>query len=271
MMYSLADSAVEAHAAELLDAYDTGRQLAPISDGDLAFNAEAAYRIAHKVSALRAARGERRVGRKIGFTNRTIWPIYGVSGPMWGPVWDSTLHEMGEGAHRLPPVPEPRLEPEIAFGLKAAPQAGMTETELAACIDWVSHGFELVFSPFPEWRFSGPDSAAAFGLHGALYLGPRLPFTQTILNQLAHFRIELEGPGGRRLAGCGADVLDGPLQALGYLLDTLATDSAAAPVGTGEIVTTGTLTDAVPVSPGDIWTTRLEGLDLPNASITFQS
>ncbi len=120
MTGSMADAAIETYTAELLEAYDAGRQIAPISDGDPAFDEEAAYRIAHEITALREARGERRVGRKIGFTNRTIWPIYGVSGPMWGPVWDTTLHEIGDGFHTLSPLPEPRLEPEIVFGLKSA-------------------------------------------------------------------------------------------------------------------------------------------------------
>jgi 2-oxo-3-hexenedioate decarboxylase len=270
MKGSMADNAIEAHTAELLAAYGAGRQLAPISNGNPAFDAKAAYRIAHKITGLREARGERQVGRKIGFTNRTIWPIYGVTGPMWGPVWDTTLHEIGDGMHNLPPVPEPRLEPEIAFGMKSAPRAGMSEAELAGCIGWVSHGFEIVFSPFPNWRFSGADSAAAFGLHGGLYLGPRLPLTQSIINQLPRFRLELEGPDGKLLTGCGADVLDGPLEALSYLLDTLATDPGATPVGEGEVITTGTLTDAVPISCGDRWTTRLDGIDLPGGTIAFR-
>ncbi len=269
MTGSMSDAAIKAHTAELLDAYDSGRQIAPISEGDADFDADSAYRVAHQITALREARGERRVGRKIGFTNRTIWPIYGVSGPMWGPVWDTTLHEIGDGLHTLPPVPEPRLEPEIAFGLKSAPRAGMSDTELAKCIDWVSHGFEVVFSPFPGWRFSGADCAAAFGLHGSLYLGPRLPLTESIIDQLPRFRIALEGPDGKRLTGCGADVLDGPLRALGYLLGTLATDPGATPIGEGEIVTTGTLTDAVPISSGDRWTTQLDGIHLPGATIAF--
>jgi 2-oxo-3-hexenedioate decarboxylase len=269
MTNSTADT-VDTYATELLKTYEMERQIAPISDSEPAFDAKTAYRISHKITEQREARGERRVGRKIGFTNRTIWPIYGVSGPMWGPVWDTTLHELGDGLHTLPPLPEPRLEPEVAFGLKSTPQTGMGEAELANCIEWVSLGFEVVFSPFPDWRFSSADSAAAFGLHGALYVGPRLPLTQSITDQLPRFRIILEGPGGKRLTGCGADVLDGPLQALGYLLDTLATDPDATPIGKGEIITTGTLTDAVPLSPGDRWTTQLDGIDLPAATIAFR-
>ena len=123
--------------------------------------------------------------------------------------------------------------------------------------------------PSPVGAFSGADCAAAFGLHGALFVGTRRPITQAIIDQLPHFRIELDGPGGKRLEGCGADVLDGPLQALGFLLDTLANDPSAAPIGENEIVTTGTLTDAVPIRPGERWTTRLDGIDLPGATISF--
>ncbi|MEO0976635.1 MAG: hydratase [Pseudomonadota bacterium] len=269
MLDAMEVATIEAYAAELLEAYDRGRQIAPITGRDPALNAETAYSIAHRVTALREARGERRVGRKIGFTNRTIWPLYDVTGPMWGPVWDTTLHEIGEGPHRLPELPEPRLEPEIVFGLKSAPRTGMSETELAGCIDWVSHGFEVVFSSFPGWRFSDADCAAAFGLHGSLYLGPRLPLTPSVVEQLPRFRVLLEGSRGARLAGCGADVLDSPLTALGHLLDTLAADTDAPPLSAGEIVTTGTLTDAAPIVRGDRWTTRLDGIDLPGATINF--
>ena len=36
----------------------------------------------------RLARGERVLGRKIGFTNRTIWAEFGVDAPMWGYLYD---------------------------------------------------------------------------------------------------------------------------------------------------------------------------------------
>jgi len=42
-----------------------------------------------------------------------------------------------------------------------------------------------------------------------------------------------------------------------------------APVQAGEIVTTGTLTKALPVSAGETWATVLDGIDLPGLSITF--
>jgi 2-keto-4-pentenoate hydratase len=41
------------------------------------------------------------------------------------------------------------------------------------------------------------------------------------------------------------------------------------PVREGEIVTTGTLTDALPVAPGETWSTSLDGISLPGLSITL--
>lgn len=257
-------------ADALLEAYDSGRLLAPLSGHLNGFDDLAAARVAHEITARRTARGERMVGRKIGFTNRSIWPIYNVSGPIWGPVWNTTLFELSETPVALPNLPLPRLEPEIIFGLKSAPSPGMAPAELAHCIDWVSHGFEIVFSPFPDWRFTAPDCQAGFGLHGALFTGPRLPLTPERAEALPTLSITLDRPNGKRLSGRGSDVLDGPLHALAHLLDTLAADPQATPLAPGEIITTGTLTDAVPLSPGDTWETRLDGIDLPGARITLR-
>ena len=50
-----------------------------------------AYERALSVRQLRINRGEVPRGYKIGFTNRTIWPRYGVYAPIWGTVWNTTL------------------------------------------------------------------------------------------------------------------------------------------------------------------------------------
>jgi 2-keto-4-pentenoate hydratase len=67
----------------------------------------------------REARGERPIGRKIGFTNRTIWAEYGVYAPIWGYVYDRTVQEFtGDGLEvSLDSLAEPRIEPEIMLGL----------------------------------------------------------------------------------------------------------------------------------------------------------
>ena len=62
----------------------------PSAERSPAFDMTAAFAVADALRQLRIARGEKPVGYKIGFTNRSIWERYGVHQPIWGPVWDST-------------------------------------------------------------------------------------------------------------------------------------------------------------------------------------
>ena len=70
------------------------------------------------------------VGRKIGFTNRAIWPKYGVYQPIWGTVYDSTLivSENGKASVPLAGLLHPRIEPEICFKLRYTPPLAPGET-----------------------------------------------------------------------------------------------------------------------------------------------
>jgi 2-keto-4-pentenoate hydratase len=154
-------------ADRLLAAYDAGARVALPSAADPAFGLEEAYAVAATLRARRVARGEKPVGYKIGFTNRGIWARYGVYGPIWAPVWDTTLSFVDDGRAEvsLAKLVQPRLEPEVAFGFKSAPRAGMDAAELAGCLDWVAHSFEIVHTHYDDWRFAAADSVADFGLH----------------------------------------------------------------------------------------------------------
>ena len=75
---------------ELLAAYDAGRLIErPTARGEL--DLSDAYRVGAALTALRRARGERTIGRKIGFTNRALWPAYGVDRPLWAHVDEGTV------------------------------------------------------------------------------------------------------------------------------------------------------------------------------------
>ena len=54
-------------------------------------------------------------------------------------------------------------------------------------------------------------------------------------------------------AGTGANVLGSPLQALLYFLNELRACPGAPDIEAGDVVTTGTWTDAWPVLPGQQW------------------
>lgn len=263
----------KAEAQRLLAAFDAGRQIDPLTDANPDLTMAGAYGIADQAHRLRLARGETPIGRKIGFTNRTIWDIYNVAAPIWGWVYKAGMQPVPAdgGPVALPALPELRIEPEIVFRFARSPSAEMTDADLAGCIDGVAHGFELVFSLYPDWTFRAADTAAAFGLHAGLLLGPfhdPAPLLSEGGAPLSGLEIMLEGPD-TTLTGTGADVLGGPLQALRYLLSEIARTPDAQPIGPGEIVTTGTLTDAAPIAPGETWSTRIKGIPLSGLSVAF--
>jgi 2-oxo-3-hexenedioate decarboxylase len=259
-------------AAEAFGVLDTGRQIAPFSSRHPAFSLDDAYRVTAAVRRLRETRGEKPVGRKIGFTNRTTWPDYA---PMWGYVYDRTVHDLADlgGFFSLAGLAEPRIEPEIVFRLAALPAPGMDERALLGCIDSVAHGFEIVQSIFPGWGFSAPDAVVAFGLHGALLLGPWHPVTahEEWEQELAAFELDLLCDGVIVDHGRASNVLGGPLTALRQLVELLAPDAVNSPLAAGEIITTGTLTRVPPVGPGEMWSTALSDVALDGIRVQFSS
>jgi 2-keto-4-pentenoate hydratase len=262
---------VMSRADAILDAFASRRLIELLSDDDPPLDEDGAYAIARDVHARRVERGESPVGRKIGFTNRGLWLEYGA--PFWGHVYDSTVQYVpGGGDARLliGGLLQPRIEPEIQLHFARTPPVTSDEAAILDCIDWVAHGFEIVQGPYPDWKFRSVDAIAALGLHGALVVGTPV-FVSDIEDcaaKLRGFTIGLLRNGVQQATGGGANVLDSPLLAFAHLAQILSTQSCFEPVQAGEIVTTGTLTAALPVAPGETWSTVLDGINLPGLSIT---
>ena len=261
-------------AEELVAILGTARSVPPFTDRDPSFGNREAYEAAAHLHVARLARGEKPAGRKIGFTNRNIWGEYGVDEPIWGFVYETTFFRAKNGMAFLPldGLAEPRIEPEIVLHFHSPPPVTRDEEAILDCIDWIAHGFEIVQSPFPGWKFRVPDTIAANGLHGALVIGEPVLVSSlpACRKRLREFRIALERNDSLMAEGCGANVLDSPLFALAHLTKTLASLPAFHAVAAGEVVTTGTLTPALPIKPGETWSTALFGIDLPGLNVTFR-
>jgi 2-oxo-3-hexenedioate decarboxylase len=252
---------VDALARDLLRACETATLLPLPSDADPGFDLAQAFEVADRMRAARIARGQVPAGYKIGFTNRRIWPLYGVYAPIWATVWQHTLHLLDGDAVRvdLNGLSQPRLEPEVVFGLKAAPRAGMDNAALAGCIEWVAHGFEIVQTHFADWRFRRGDCFADDALHGRLYVGPRVPIGRFAdpAAELRALQVELLRDDEVVDRGEGSIVLDGPVDALRQWVEAMHAQPRHWPIRPGDVVTTGTITDAWPMAPGMRFETRL--------------
>jgi 2-keto-4-pentenoate hydratase len=218
----------------------------------------------------RLREGWRALGRKIGFTNRSIWPIYDVHEPIWGYVYDRTLvHSGNECVVALDGLMQPRIEPEISFRLKSAPRSSRPD-ELLRCLDWVAHSIEIVQCAQPGWKgLTAAGCTAENGLHGCLVVGT--PVSVSAMPDLAAalpaITLELRKDATAIDRGTGDKVLGSPLLALGFLVEMLSGDERLA---AGEIVTTGTLTDAHAVAAGETWTTEIRGLPLAGLKVSFR-
>ena len=266
-------------AHQIKNAQDQGLQLAQITSQHAGFDTVNAYKVADLIHAMRLADGARAVGRKIGFTNPAMWAQYGVSAPVWAYVYDTTVTYLPDTPD-TPDTPicslhgfvQPKIEPEVIFHFHSAPPPDGDIGAVLACIDWVAHGFEMVQSHYPDWKFQAPDAIADWGMHGALLVGK--PQAVNVLGAdlqqaLAVFTLALSCGGVWRETGKGVNVLGNPLAAVVHLMQVLASQSPHQPLQANEIVTTGTVTRAYSVQPGEIWQTVLEGIALPGLSVAL--
>jgi 2-oxo-3-hexenedioate decarboxylase len=260
-------------AKELIGLHDHPRQVAPFSSRFPGLTAETAYAAAHRLHAHRLAQGWKLAGRKNGFTNRGIWQRYGVDGPMWGAVYDRTLvfSKENKAVISLAGLVQPRIEPEICFKLKAAPPRTRDPAALLESIEWIAHSIEIVQCHHPEWKITLADCIADNALHGRLIVGTPVEIHRIsgLAAALPFLKISLFKNQEKIDQGVGANVLDSPLLSLAFLVEILADQKEAPPLAAGEIITTGTLTDAHPVKAGERWSTDLHGFAARGLEIQF--
>ena len=267
---------LDAIAREMKSCLDLRKPIEPIAARTDGFDVAAGYAVARRIHDQRLAEGARSVGRKIGFTNRAIWPVFGVYQPVWAHVYDTTVRQLADSRGRcaLGRFADPRIEPEIVLHFKSAPPSSGDPADVLACIDWIAHGFEIVQSPFPGWKFQAADAIAASGLHATLLVGEPRSVDQLGSDptaRLERFDITLSCSAELRDRGQGRNVLGGPLSAVIDLIATIAGQPDAEPLRAGDLVTTGTLTSALTVRAGETWSTQIEGIGLPGMSIVFET
>lgn len=260
-------------ADDILRALAERRQIPLLTAAPGGLSMSEAYRVSDQITQARIARGEIFVGRKIGFTNKTIWDKFNVSAPICGAMYNSTVKPLTAPVETSVFL-EPRIEPEIAFLIAEVPRPGMSAEDLLFCVSDVCAGFEIVQSLFADWTFEAADTVAALGMHGAFLHGPMHSLSpdesQDWITALASFRTILRKNGDILDEGQASNVLGGgPLKALAYLADLIARSPHIAPLVEGELITTGTLTQAFSIAPGQTWQASFEGLPLEPIEIAL--
>lgn len=250
-------------ALEMKQAQDQAQSLNPFSRRPEGLELHEAYALAEEIHQARLAEGAVAVGRKIGFTNPAMWAQYGVEAPIWAPLYrhscEGLLHDHARCSQSV--FVEPKIEPELVLRLARTPAPGADEAEVLDCLDWVALGFEIVQSHAPGWSFTAADTVADAALHGRLFIGTPIPADQVDVARLREFRLDLLRDDTLVEQGQGSNVLGSPLSAVVHLLRTLSEQQAPA-LRAGELVTTGTLTSAREMLPGQHWRAEVRGLPL---------
>jgi len=270
---------VAALACELMEAYEHKRVLpVPLSTRDPAFDLPAAYAVEAELTRLRRAGGRTTIGRKVGYANKAVWRALKLDTLVWAHMYDDTV-VYAEDARAILPVGRmcaPRIEPEIVFKLARRIDVGnLDPAAVLGCVEWLAIGFEIVDSVFADWKFQPSDFVAAFGLHAALVVGEPQRLDASLIpawvENLGRFRVQVLRNGVAVAEGSGRNSLRSPALCLGELASAIAKRAGEEPLLAGELVSSGTLTEAQPISPGETWEVNVEGLDLSGLSLRTQS
>lgn len=229
------------------------------------FDLDAAYTMESQIARLREAAGQAPVGRKVGFANKALWRILKLETVVWAHMFEDTVQFADQGAAELAisHLRAPKIEPEIVMKLRD-PEAGLSGVE------WIALGFEIVDCPYPNWKFTPIDFVAAWGLHAGLIVGERRPVSdiETLSRQLADFKLSLSCNGAFVEEGAGKNCLRSPALCVEELARAAAKRGDS--LRSGEIISTGSLTDAKPIVAGEEWRAELNGLPLSSLRVKFK-
>jgi len=267
---------IAALTEELTNAYATKTILpAPLSSREAGFDLAAAYAIEAELVRRRRAGGRKTVGRKVGFANKAMWRVLKLDTLVWAHMYDDTVIHAGKSASlSLGRMVAPKIEPEIVFKLRApVDTVNLDAAAILGSVEWLALAFEIVDSVFADWKFQPADFVAAFGLHAALVIGEPRPVNAdnipALVEQLAQFKVRLSRNDELVAEGSGRNSLRSPALCLGELASAIASRSPEEPLSGGELVSSGTLTEAPPIAPGETWTATLQGIDLSDLTLTM--
>jgi 2-oxo-3-hexenedioate decarboxylase len=262
-------------ALELMQAHASAGTVNRPSARDEDFSMQDAYAVGAELLNLQREQGHTPVGRKIGFTNRAIWARLDLDSVIWSYMYDNTVKYATDNRATvsLAGMAAPKIEPEIVFKLKAPLTSGFEDAStILQAVEWIALGYEIVDCNYANWRFKAADMVADFGFHAAMVIGEPRPLgdLEQLVAQLAEVTVKLYKNGELAAEGAGKNVLESPALSLGNVAATIARQPEAAPLAAGEVITSGTLTEAQFIKPGEEWNAELSGLELPPLTVKFE-
>lgn len=204
---------------------------------------EDAYAVQALSVARRFARGERLVGYKMGLTSRAKMVQVGVSEVAWGRLTDAMRVEEG-GRVSLAKYVHPRVEPEIAFLMKAPLSGEVSNAEALAAVEAVAPALEIIDSRYKDFKFSLPDVIADNTSSSGFVVGnwhaPDMDF--------GNLGIVMEVDGRPVQIGSSAAILGHPIRSLVAAARLIGRNGGR--IEAGAVILAGGATAAHPLAAG---------------------
>lgn len=233
---------IETAATLLDDAARHATAIEQLTTGST-FPVQDAYRIQRASMSRREARGERRIGVKLGFTSRAKMAQMGVDSLIWGWLTDAMLEEEGSTVD-LDRFIHPRVEPEVCFLVRRAIDRPLTALEAGDYLEAVAPAMEIIDSRYQAFRFSLVDVIADNCSSAGLVVGAWARPFDALRNRGVLLRMD-----GREVeVGSTGAILGHPLRAVVQASRLVSQAEMTLPAGS--LIMAGAATAARPLTPG---------------------
>jgi 2-oxo-3-hexenedioate decarboxylase len=248
---------LHAELARLLDeARLEAREIAPLTRQHPDLTLRDAYAIQAEGIRLRAARGERVVGLKMGLTSEAKRRQMNLDSPVYGVLTDR-MRVPANGTLRLQGAIHPKIEPELAFRTSRELRGRITrEQALDACAS-VFAAMEILDSRFRDFKYFSLPDVVADNSSSSLFV---LATTERPPRELdlLHLQLVME-VNGERVQAARSDAISGdPVLSLIQLCELLEQRGESLPAGS--IVLAGAATAAHMLEAGDRVRLTVDGL-----------
>jgi 2-keto-4-pentenoate hydratase len=238
---------LDAGVNDLLAARAAGTIIPDLAVGRQPRTQEDGYRMQ---AAFAARWDDRIVGWKVGATSKQVQALFGVDGPLYGPVFARTVTQSAARC-RVADFQHRMLESEFAFrfgrDLPARAQP-YTREEILDAVEALVPAIEIISPRFDRLTVDRiPQLVADCGGNGGAVLGT--PVTDWRSLDLPSVPVALRIDGVVKQTGTGAAVLGDPRNVLEWFVETFRAQGRD--IAKGLFVMTGTMTGIHAPAPGE--------------------
>jgi len=236
------------------DAYFGAYEIDKLTDKS-PLSIEDAYLVQTEALKLLYARGDRRVGYKMGLTSKAKMKQMGVHQPIFG-VLTEKMHVTSGSTFDFRGRIHPKIEPEVAFLIGRDIQGKVSPEEALSACSGVCAAMEVIDSRYRNFNFTLPDVIADNCSSSAFVLGETVRHPSEI--DLGNLGIILEVNGKPVQFGSSAAIYGHPAASLAELCSMLTEQGQW--LRAGDIVLAGAATAAIPMETGQEIRTLIQDL-----------